>query len=201
MDNQVKKIIAVVGMAGSGKTELTDYLQTKYRWPKIYFGDVIFDEMKSEGLDENQDNERITRERLREEEGMGVCAVKSLEKIHKAQESSDVVLVESLYSWEEYKIMKREFGDIFKVVAVYAPPALRFSRLQNRPIRPLKTFEEFEKRDWTEIENSDKGGPIAVADYTLLNSSTLGEAKKQVELVMSREGIGEDLGLDLATIV
>lgn len=190
METQPKRIIAIVGMAGSGKSEVIDYLQNKYRWPNIYFGDVIFEEMRNEELEPNQDNERITRERLRQEEGMGVCALRSLDKIKNAQGASNVVLVESLYSWDEYKILKREFGDMLKVVAVYSSPALRFSRLQNRPVRPLKTFEEFEKRDWTEIENTAKGGPIAVADYTVINSSTIEEMKKQIDRVMEREGIG-----------
>ncbi len=195
MEHKPKRIIAVVGMAGSGKSEVIDYLQNKYRWPNIYFGNVIFDEMKEEGLEPTQDNERITREKLRNEEGMGVCASRSLDKIKEAQEGSRVVLIESLYSWDEYKILKRTFGDILKVVAVYSSPALRFSRLQNRPIRPLKTFEEFEKRDWTEIENTAKGGPIAVADYTLVNDSTLDELRKETEKMIEREGIGN--GMDV----
>ena len=197
MENQPKRIIAIVGMAGSGKSEVVDYLQNKYRWPNIYFGDVIFEEMKNEGLEENQNNERITREKLRVEEGMGVCASRSLEKIKQAQEGSNVVLIESLYSWDEYKILKREFGDILKVVAIYSSPALRFSRLQNRPIRPLRTFEEFEKRDWTEIENTAKGGPIAVADYTVVNASTLEELRRQVDQVIEREGGGNNIGVKI----
>ncbi|MBT3356627.1 AAA family ATPase [bacterium] len=197
MENQPKRIIAIVGMAGSGKSEVVDYLQNKYRWPNIYFGDVIFEEMKNEGLEENQNNERITREKLRVEEGMGVCASRSLEKIKQAQEGSNVVLIESLYSWDEYKILKREFGDILKVVAIYSSPALRFSRLQNRPIRPLRTFEEFEKRDWTEIENTAKGGPIAVADYTVVNASTLEELRRQVDQVIEREGVGNNIGVKI----
>ncbi len=195
MENQPKRIIAIVGMAGSGKSEMIDYLQNKYRWPNIYFGDVIFEEMKNEELEVTPDNERLTRERLRSEEGMGVCALRSLDKIKHAQEGNNVVLIESLYSWDEYKILRREFGDLLRVIAVYSSPALRFSRLQNRPIRPLKTFEEFEKRDWTEIENTAKGGPIAVADYTITNSSTIEEMKKQVDRAVEREGIGNSIPL------
>ena len=184
-----KKIIAVVGMAGSGKTEAIEYFQKKFHWPKVYFGDVVFDEMKKEGLEMNQDNERKTREKLREEEGMGVCAKRSLDKIQVAQKQSDIVLLESLYSWEEYRIMERAFGDTFKVIAVFASPALRFSRLQNRPVRPLKTFEEFEKRDWTEIEKTDKGGPIAIADHTVLNQKSITDLHDQLDQVLQIEGL------------
>lgn len=191
MQEKKKKIIALVGMAGSGKTEAVEYLQEKFHWPKVYFGDVVFDEMKKQGLEMNQENERETRERLRAEEGMGVCAKRSLDKIKKALEQSDIALVESLYSWEEYRIMKRAFGDAFQVVAVFASPALRFSRLRERPVRPLKTFEEFEKRDWTEIEKTDKGGPIAIADHTILNEESLKELHAQLEKILEAEGLLE----------
>jgi dephospho-CoA kinase len=40
--------------------------------------------------------------------------------------------------------------------------------LSTRKTRPL-TAEEVTKRDYAEIENIEKGGPIANADYTLVN--------------------------------
>jgi dephospho-CoA kinase len=77
--------------------------------------------------------------------------------------------VESLYSWDEYKIMKNKFGDDFMVIAVNASPETRFKRLQKRDHRPVRDKEEFIKRDWSEIEGTQKGGPIAIADYTIIN--------------------------------
>ncbi len=59
-----------------------------------------------------------------------------------------------------------------KVVAVWSPPALRYERLSSRPVRPL-TVEQAEARDYAEIENVNKGGPIAMADFTISNCSTL----------------------------
>lgn len=186
-----KKIFAVVGMAGSGKTEAIKYLQAKFHWPKIYFGDVIFEEMKKKELEFNQKNERKVREQLRSENGMGVCAERSLDKIKKALNESNIVLIESLYSWDEYKIIKRAYSDYFEVIAVYASPAVRFERLQNRKIRPIKTFDEFEKRDMTEIERTDKGGPIAVADHTVINHGSINDLHKKVDRIMIKEGSAE----------
>lgn len=184
-----KKVYAIIGMAGSGKSEAIDYLQKKFHWPKVYFGDIIFDQMKREGMEMNQDNERMIREKLREQYGMGVCAEKSLSKIERFLEQSEVVLVESLYSWDEYKILKRFFPDNFKLIAIYASPAVRFGRLQNRKVRPLKTFKEFQKRDWTEIEGTDKGGPIAVADYTLINEISLDKMYEKIDKILIKEGV------------
>jgi dephospho-CoA kinase len=55
------------------------------------------------------------------------------------------------------------------VVAVVAPRTLRYQRLTTRDDRPL-TVEEAIRRDHQEIETLEKGGPIAIADYTLLNN-------------------------------
>ena len=46
----MKKLIAVVGMSGSGKSVLTSYLEDK-GYKKIYFGGVIYDKMKEEGIE------------------------------------------------------------------------------------------------------------------------------------------------------
>ena len=50
-----------------------------------------------------------------------------------------------------------------------ASARLRYARLADRSERPL-TAEEAQRRDYQEIENLEKGGPIALADFTLLNN-------------------------------
>ncbi len=176
-----KKIIAIVGMAGSGKTEVVKKAQEKYSAPKVYFGEVTFDEIKKRNLEVNYKNERIVRESLRSEHGMGVYAKFSVPKIKKLLKKSQMVLAESLYSWDEYKIMKEEFGENFITVAVYASPNTRFERLKKRiSERPIADWFEFKTRDWTEIEGTQKGGPIAMADYTIINESSKEEFQKKI---------------------
>jgi len=183
-----KKIYAIVGMAGSVKSEVINYLTGKFGWPKVYFGDITFDEMKKRGLELNYVNERITREDLRKKFGMGCYAKLSLPKIKKALLKSNVVLVESLYSWSEYKILKNKFKDAFKIIAVHASPAIRFKRLAKRKNwRPIKDAKTFKTRDWTEIENIEKGGPVAIADYMIVNEGTKKELEKNMNIILKRE--------------
>jgi len=166
----MNKVIAVIGMCGSGKSEAVKYFERNgYR--KVYFGEVVIDELKSRGLEINEKNERTVRESLRKEFGMGVMAIKSIDKIKNYLNYSNVV-IESLYSWEEYKILREEFGDSFKLLNIFTTKSLRYQRLKDRPFRPL-TNEEAKSRDFGEIEKLDKGGPIAFADFTVFNDSTL----------------------------
>jgi dephospho-CoA kinase len=173
-----KKIIAVVGMCGSGKSEAVKYFTDK-GFRKVYFGDVVISELKYKGLEINEVNERKVREELRKQYGMGVMAIKSIERINEYFRTDNVV-IESMYSWEEFKIIKEAFGDAFEVLAIYTTKKLRYERLGRREFRPL-TVKEATSRDLSEIENLDKGGPIAYADYTIINDSSLEELNNQLE--------------------
>lgn len=173
----MNKIIAVIGMCGSGKSEVVKFFEG-HGYKKVYFGGVVMDEIKRLGLEVNEANERMTRENLRKEFGMGAMAVKSLNKIEEFYMTGNVV-IESLYSWDEYKIVKDKFGGSFKLLTVYTTKSLRYERLANRPVRPL-TEEEACSRDYSEIEKLDKGGPIAFTDYLVINDGTLEELNKKL---------------------
>lgn len=182
-----KTIVAVVGMAGAGKTAVTKYILNNYSWPKIYFGEATFDRLKEEGMEVNYENERYAREKIREEMGMAAYAKLALPKIQKHLEDNDNVLLESLYSWEEYKTIKDEYGENFKTLAIYSSPETRFQRLKNRnKERPITDPEEFKKRDRTEIEGTNKGGPIAVADKTIVNEYDMEHLYKEVNEFMKK---------------
>jgi dephospho-CoA kinase len=174
----LNKIIAVVGMCGSGKSEAVKFFVEK-GFKRVYFGEVVMNEMKRLGLEVNEANERATRENLRKEFGMGAMAVKSLPLIEEFLKEHNVV-VESLYSWEEFKILKEKFGEAFKLLTIYTTKALRYERLLKRPFRPL-TYDESKSRDISEIEKLDKGGPIAYTDYTVMNDGTLEEMNEELK--------------------
>jgi dephospho-CoA kinase len=174
----MNKVVAVIGMCGSGKSEAVKYFET-HGYKKVYFGEVVIDEVKARGFDINEKNERFVREDLRKSFGMGVAAIKSIDKIKSLLLTSNVV-VESLYSWEEFKILKKEFGDSFKLLNIFTTKSIRYARLKERPFRPL-TNEEATSRDYSEIEKLDKGGPIAFADFTVFNDSSFEDLNKSLE--------------------
>lgn len=177
----MKKIIAILGLPGAGKTEVINYLLKKYSWPKVYFGDIIFEEMKRRGLEINEKNERIVREGLRIEFGLLYYANQVIEKISKIE--SDVVLVESLYSWDEFLRFKEEYAEDFITISVYASPKTRYVRLGKRMVRPL-TPEEAQSRDYSQIVNISQAGPIAMADFTVNNEGDMNELYRQIDEVL-----------------
>lgn len=178
-----RSILAVVGLPGAGKTEATKYVMGKTGWPKVYFGTATFDELKNRGLEVNEGNERKIREELRAKHGMAAFAILSLPKIRGLYKNSNVIL-ESLYSWDEYETVKKEFGDAFRVLAIYASPGVRQKRMAIRKERPL-TAEEFQSRDFAQIVNLHQAGPIARADYTVVNEGSLGELQGNIDKVLN----------------
>ena len=177
------RVIAIVGMAGAGKSEAARVFEEK-KFTGVRFGDVTDEELKKQGLAVNEENERQMREKLRERYGMAAYAMLNLTRLDVALKSGPVV-IDGLYSWEEYTTLKEYYGSNFLVVAVWASPEVRYARLAQRPVRPL-TEEEAFSRDQAEILNLNKGGPIAMADYTILNEGSLSDLEKETRKIIKR---------------
>jgi dephospho-CoA kinase len=177
------KIIAFVGLAGSGKSSAVDYL-TEKGYPKVYFGGIVLEEVQKRGLELTQANEQPIREELREKEGKDFVVKRIISQIHDLVAAGQHrIVADGLYTWTEYKALKHEFPGELHVVAIVAPRHLRHHRLTKRPVRPL-TEREADQRDWAEIENLEKGGPIAIADYFISNNGSLDHLHEQIDAIV-----------------
>lgn len=189
MKTNTNKIVAIVGMCGAGKSQVADYLVER-GYAYLRFGQVTLDLLKAQGLEINEVNEKKIREGLRREHGMGAYAKLNLSKINKMLNEGKSVVVDGLYSWSEYKVLKENYKDKLYVLAVYAPPKIRYERLSQRVHNKLKddavrfrmlTPEQAQARDYAEIENIEKGGPIVMADYTIINNADFKKMYKQID--------------------
>lgn len=186
------KIIALVGMTGAGKSSIADYLVEK-GWGFARFGQITLDIVKERGLEPTEANEKPIREEVRKTHGMGAYAILNIPKFDKILEEKNLV-ADGLYSWSEYKVLKDYYGDRITIVAVYTPPSVRYERLANRILkaddvnlrnRPA-THDQAKARDYAEIENIEKGGPIAMADYTIINTGTTEQLFEDVEKILNK---------------
>ena len=169
-------------MAGSGKSTAVEYI-TQKGYPKVYFGGVILSEMEKRGITQNPTNERQFREAFRIENGTDAVANKIIEEILNLAESGQHrVIADGLYSWTEYRALKHAFPGELSLVAIVAPRHTRYHRLENRPVRPLTATEAYQ-RDEAEIENLEKGGPIAIADHYVINDGDVEHLYEQIDAV------------------
>jgi len=175
-------LVTIVGMCGSGKSSVADALRRR-GWQVIRFGEITMRELDSRGLPRNEANERAVREELREIHGSDAYAKLSLPKIKEALAAGPTA-IDGLYSWAEYKFLRRDLENQMHVVAVFATRSIRYERLARRPVRPLSP-DEAELRDFAEIENLGKGGPIAMADYVIPNDGPEEELLLSVDRLLS----------------
>jgi dephospho-CoA kinase len=177
------KIIAFVGLAGSGKSSAVEYLTDK-GYPKAYFGGVIYKAMEEAGIDVTWESQKVFREEIRKKEGNDFVVKRIIKEVHDLIGAGQHrIVLDGLYSWSEYKILKHEFPGELTVVAIVTPKHLRYQRMENRPERPM-TRQEIDDRDWAEIENLEKGGPIAIADYFVHNDKDVASLNKQLDDVL-----------------
>jgi len=170
ISDKAKKLLAIVGMTGCGKSVVVDYFKQK-NWQVIYFGGVTLKEVKKRNLPVNQTNEKMVREELRRIHGMEAYAKLEFLNIKKAL-SQGLTIIDGLYSWSEYKFLRDNIDIPIVLLAVFTPKKLRYERLSKRKFRGLD-FEGAELRDFAEIENLEKGGPIAIADQTIVNDGSI----------------------------
>ena len=180
-------------MAGSGKGTCTAYISEKYGVPLIHFGNMVYEEVQRRGLDNVRD-EKFVREDMRKQEGPAVLAVHVARKATEAlANGANGAVLDGLYSWSEYKYLRSVFGDKLIVIAVAAPRAERYRRVIARKDshRTYTAAEQIEERDIAEIEGLEKGGPIAFADYTIVNAGTPEDLLKQLDATLQEIGFSQ----------
>lgn len=192
----MNRIVCITGLCGAGKSVVSDYLVKEKGYLFLRFGQITLDEVKRRGLEPNEALEKEIREGFRKQYGMAAFAILNLEKLDNLIKMGSVV-GDGLYSYEEYKVLKEHFGDNVVVIAVYAPPKLRYQRISSRhsdvndkEMRNRNfTVEEAMKRDEAELTNLNKGATIAMADYTIVNTGDNDYLLKQInEIIQHIEG-------------
>lgn len=178
------KIIAFVGLTGSGKSAAVEYLTDK-GYPKVYFGGVIYQAMEKAGIEKGEENEKTFRVEIRQKEGEDFVVREIIKQIHELADAGQKrIIADGIYSWDEYKLMKQEFHRALEVVAVITPKRLRYHRLLTRTDRPQTEAISIE-RDHNEIETMQKGGPIAMADYFVINDGDKEKLHQAIDAVVS----------------
>ena len=181
------RALALVGMPGSGKTLCAKHLESRGFF-QFRFGGIVTDEVSRRGQPITPENERVVREEFRAQEGMDAIAKRALPHLEAALKTHDNIIIDGLYGFSEYKLLRSELGADMVVVAIVCSRSGRHERLTTRPDRPL-TVAEAERRDYQEIEKLEKGGPIAIADYFLSNDGSPQETLDQLNALLDKLGI------------
>lgn len=176
-----KSLIAIVGLAGSGKTEAAEFLAKEKKLPVVAFGKIINEYIDKNKLSHTEETHKELREGLRKKHGMAAFAILNEEKIQNALKKNNIVVIDGLQSWEEYTYLKKKFPTLrIYLLALYADKKIRYKRASQRKYRPEAYGEE---RDINELIGANKGPAIVYADFLIKNNFSLEELHDKLEQV------------------
>jgi dephospho-CoA kinase len=176
-----QKIIAVVGMPGSGKAIVSKVASTR-GIPVLVCGDIVREATKRRGLAPTPENTGKVMLAIRQEEGPAVVAERLIPKI--ASSAAPILVVEGVRGMAEVEALRRNHTVV--IVAVHSSPKTRYERLiaRGRSDDP-KSPEEFADRDAREL-GVGIGDVIALAQEMLINETSFEELNAASEAVFSR---------------
>jgi dephospho-CoA kinase len=176
-----QKIVAVVGMPGSGKA-IVSKVASSHGIPVLVCGDVVREETKKRGLAPTPENTGKVMLAIRQEEGTAVVAKRLIPKIESS--AAPLLVVEGVRSMAEVEALRRNHMAV--VVAVHASPKTRYERLLARARSDdPKSWEEFADRDAREL-GVGIGDVIALAEEMLINEASFEDMNAASEAVLSR---------------
>jgi dephospho-CoA kinase len=151
--------------------------------PIIIMGDVIRKEVLRLGLEPNDSNTGMVATQLRKCEGMDAVAV----RLYFPNQGCwlDLIVVDGVRGIAEVECFRREFGEGFVLISIYAPIEVRFSRVQKRGRSDdMNSIEGLRNRDEREL-GWGMGEAIEASNIEIENNSTLETFKKDVIEVLS----------------
>lgn len=184
-----KIILAVAGLPGSGKTETVKYFKNR-KFPVVRFGQIIDNELKKRKLTSNEKNNFKIRTEIREKHGMAAMAILNKDVIEKELSKNDIVLIDGLRSYDEYRYLQKEMKKVnLVVIALWAGKKRRYERISKRSDRSALRGPE---RDINEVLGTNMGPTIALADYNVINDGSLDELHNKLEHVFREVYYGLD---------
>ncbi len=177
------KVLAIVGMPGSGKSEALKAIE-KRGVPIFNMGDVVTRiEPEKRGIkqiDEYKENE--IRRDIRKKLGPAAIAIVIAEEIEKTK--AEIIAIAGLHSFAELEHFRKKFNDLY-IIALGVSKETRFKRLLKREYRALDK-DAFEHREKRYSEDFDTAEIMEKAEYKIDNEGSLKELQKQVGEILDK---------------
>ena len=166
------KLIVVAGMPGAGKEEFLNVARDM-DIPFLRMGDLVRELYPKRG-DEDRD---LTLGQFanieRERHGYNIWAKRALERM-----SGNIYLIDGCRSMDEV-MAYRSLSDDVNIIAIHAPPRIRYDRLVKRQRDDApRNVEEFDARDSREM-GWGLADVIALSDHLIVNDGSLEKFREE----------------------
>ncbi len=173
------QVIGLVGLQGSGKTEIAKVL-AEFGVPRVRMGDVVWNELRRRGEEITEQNVAKLANELREREGMGAIAKRCVALIEEQGVGRPAVVVDGIRGLAEVEEFRKAFGNRFHLWAVWARRSIRYARIAARArADDAPTPERFDEKDRREL-GWGMGEAIALADELIVNEGSLDDLRARV---------------------
>ncbi len=176
-------VIGIVGLPGSGKSEAAA-VASELDIPVVTMGDVIRQACRDRGLDPEEHHGEVAQA-LRDENGPGAIAERSLPTIEDALAQSETVVVDGIRSDVEVDRFEAAFGDDFTLVSIEAPFDLRQERIDIRG-RDDPEAESLAEREDREL-GFGMGEAMDRADVVVDNTGSLEAFRQRIRSLLTEQ--------------
>ncbi|MBN1389065.1 MAG: AAA family ATPase [Candidatus Thermoplasmatota archaeon] len=184
------RIVAICGMPGCGKGELTEIAKVQ-GIPVFSMGDVVRYHFQQYQPDQDPIGTGIYADMERKKHGQDIWARRLVHVVEAGiGPDNELVLIDGLRSVNEKELFRTRWGEEFMVLALHSSPRVRFERLKlrKRSDDPAdrRTFDQRDKRElgW------GIGEVIAMADIVLVNEDGLEDLREQARRFLEGRGMG-----------
>lgn len=178
-------IIGVVGLNGSGKDTVAEYIASKLSCKVISLSDIVREETRLRGLDSSKrDNLNFVSESLRKTQGADYLIKRALKDFV----SDENLVLSSFRHPSEIIFLKSKKG---VVVRVDADVRTRYERTVSRKRDVGDSFEDFIKKENRELFNVDKDRMqiaecLKMADFIIDNNGSLDFLFSQIDSLLKQ---------------
>jgi len=172
------KIIAICGMPGSGKGEISKLANQK-GIPVLSMGDMIRAEAERRGLEETPGNIGLVVVSLRSQFGEQVLAerlVPSVEAL--SHTSAEIIFIEGIRGTAEVEVFKQKWGNNFSLLGILSNEDVRWERILARGRGEDGDRQDFATRN-TRERKWGLSDLIENAEYKISNNSSLEQLKQE----------------------
>lgn len=190
------KVIGVVGLNGSGKDELVDYLHQRCGVPMLSAGDIVREIAREESMARTRANLHEISQEYMAQYGKGYFMKRLIEKIEERE--WEAIAIPGIRTPADVETLRAHFGEDLVVVHVeVTDPFVRYQRVKRRgKPRDPETYEDFLRQDATEEEMFHVSETIQHADMTINNDSTLEAFHRRIKESLVQEMLSGEIACD-----
>lgn len=180
-------VFGAIGLNGSGKDEVINYLHGQYNVPLISAGDIVREIAARTGIEATRDNlDSISRQHF-QQFGSGYFLKLVIDRIR--QNQWQVAGISGVRSPDDVRLLKSTFPDDFVLIHVYVTdPHTRYSRTVKRGAkRDAQGYEDFLRQDRIAEEMFHLSEATKYADFSMSNDSTLEDLHRRLDQLISEK--------------